>query len=188
MKLYKLLGLAIVMCSGVVKADPSESGVPTSPLGIYSGGLAVGAVKAINDELKSESKNFFKLCFTNDIYLTDVKHIFIDVDWFAPGANFGTDVGVDYLLGSSQTRPFIGAGVGVRTFDKNGYESGDNFGLSATLHAGVAIELSRTVQLRIRVPFHAVLNDTRDCGAGLDIGLLFSRPYQHVKQLHYDQN
>jgi hypothetical protein len=186
MKKSTALVLAFIMCSTVLGADPTESGVPTSPLAIYSGGAAVGVIRSINTDLKSESKNFFKLSFINDVYVTKMTHLFIDVDWLAPRANFGTDVGFDYLLSTSKFRPFVGAGVGVRVFDKKGYSFGDNFGLSATLHAGFIVELSKTVQLRIRAPFHAVLNETRDGGAGLDIGLLFSKPYRHVKQLNYD--
>jgi hypothetical protein len=94
-------------------------------------------------------------------------------------------MGVDYLL-PGRTRPFVGAGVGVRYFNKKGYKFGDNFGPSATLHAGVLIELSKMVQLRVRAPVHAVINQTHDLGAGLDIGLLFSKPYRHVNKLDYD--
>jgi hypothetical protein len=177
-----------MICSTALATDPSESGVPTSPLAIYSGGAGMGVIRSINPDLKLESKNFFKLSFINDIYLTDIKHLFIDVDWLAPRGNFGADVGFDYLLSTSRFRPFVGAGIGLRIFDKKGFAFGDNFGPSATLHAGLIVELSKTVQLRIRLPFHAVLNETRDGGAGLDIGLLFSKPYRHVKQLHYDQD
>jgi hypothetical protein len=177
-----------MFCCSTMATDPSESGVATSPLAVYSGGAAIGVVRSLNDTLKLESKNFFKLSFSNDIYLTDYKHLFFDVDWLAPRANFGIDVGVDYLLSKSAVRPFLGAGIGVRYFDKNGYAFGDNFGPSATLHAGCMVDLSKTMQLRIRAPFHAVLNQTRDIGAGLDIGLLFSKPYRHVRQLDYDSH
>jgi hypothetical protein len=187
MKNKAILTLIMMICGTALAADPTESGVPTSPLAQYSAGAAIGVIRSINDSLKPESKNFFKLSFANDIYLTDVKHLFIDVDWLSPRANFGLDVGVDYLLPGT-FRPFLGAGVGVRYFDKKGYKFGDNFGASATLHAGVLIELSKTVQLRIRAPFHGVLNQTHDIGAGLDMGLMFSKPYRHVKKLNYDQD
>ena len=185
MKHKTLMVLATVMCCGASAKDPTEADVPTSPLAVYSGGAAIGVIRSINDTLKMESRNFFKLSFTNDIYLTDIKHLFVDIDWLAPRANFGMDVGVDYLL-PGRFRPFFGAGVGVRYFDKARYKFGDNFGPSATLHAGVLIELSKTVQLRVRAPFHGVLNRTSDMGAGLDIGLIFSKPYRKVRELDYD--
>ena len=188
MKQRAILAVILMICGAAMATDPSESGVPTSPLAIYSGGIGIGVIQSINRELKLESRNFFKLSFINDICLTDRKHLFIDVDWMAPGANFGTDIGFDYSLSTSRFRPFVGAGVGIRLFDKKGYSFGDNFGPSATLHAGAIIELSKTVQLRMRLPFHAALNETHDGGAGLDIGLLFSKPYRHVKQLHYNQD
>ncbi len=185
MKQKTVMVLAAVMCVTVSAKDPTEAGVPTSPLMTYSAGAALGVIRSVNDSLKIESRNFFKLSFANDIYLTDVKHLFIDADWLGPRANFGMDVGVDYLL-PGRFRPFFGAGVGVRYFDKAGFKFGDNFGPSATLHAGVLIRLSKTAQLRIRAPFHGVLNRTSDMGAGLDIGLIFSKPFRNVRELDYD--
>jgi hypothetical protein len=147
--------------------------------------VGLGTIHSLNDTLKMESKTFFKLSFINDVYLTEKAHLFIDVDWLAPRANFGADVGVDYLIMTSRFRPFLGAGVGARYFDKKGYDFGSNIGPAGTVHAGFIADISKTIQLRVRVPFHAVLNQTRDYGIGLDIGLLFSKPYRHVKKLDY---
>ena len=182
----KVFGLlAVMMFCTTISADPTESGVPTSPLVIYSGGISVGAIKSLNDSLKLESKSFFKLSFINDIYLTDPAHLFIDADWLAPRANFGLDVGFDYFLVHSKCRPFVGAGIGVRHFDKKKDSFGDNIGPSGTVHAGMMLELSDMTQMRFRVPFHVVLNKTSDMGVGVEIGLLFSKPYRNVKKLNY---
>jgi hypothetical protein len=185
MKQSIALGIIMTMCCGAMAVEPSESGVLTSPLTIYSGGIGIGTVRSLSDTLKMESKTFFKLSFINDVYLVDQAHLFVDADWLAPRANFGADVGIDYLLMTSRFRPFLGAGVGVRYFDKKGFNFGDNIGPAGTVHAGFIAEISKTVQLRVRVPFHAVLNRTGDYGAGLDVGILFSKPYRHVKKLDY---
>jgi hypothetical protein len=175
----------MIMCSMVISAGAEEY-PSTSPLTVYSGGAAIGVIRAFNYPLKLESKTFFKLSFINDIYLKDVTHLFIDADWLAPRANLGMDIGLDYLPSNSSLRPFIGAGIGVRYFDKKGYKFGENFGPSATAHIGALIELSKTVQVRIRLPFHVAINETNDRGAGLDIGLLFSKPYKNVKKLNFN--
>ena len=185
MKNGSVFGLIITLCCGALAADSSEANVPTSPLAIYSGGIGVGALRSLNDTLKMESKTFFKLSFINDVYLTDNVHLFVDIDWLAPRANFGADVGIDYLMMTSRFRPFLGGGVGVWYFDKKGFDFGENVGPEGTLHAGVVFDISPSVQMRVRAPFHAVFNQTNDYAMGLDIGLLFSRPYRHVKKLNY---
>lgn len=181
---YIVLGMIVMLFCGSW-ADTSESGVPTSPLTIYSGGIGVGTIHSLNDTLKMETKTFLKLVFINDVYLVDNVHLFIDIDWLAPRANFGADVGLDYVFMTSRFRPFLGAGAGARYFDKKGYDFGDNIGPAGTLHAGFMADISKTVQMRFRVPFHVVLNRTSDCGIGLDIGVLFSKPYRQVKKLDY---
>jgi hypothetical protein len=183
----KIITLAFIATLGtaVIALESSEANVPKSPLTIYSGGLSIGVLSSLNDSLKKESKTFFKLSFDNDIRLSDNTHLFIDVDWLAPGSNFGALFGIDYLLATSAVRPFVGGGAGVRLIDKDRHSFGDNIGPAASLHAGVNFDLSKTVQMRIRAPFHIVLNSTRDFGAGLDFGILFSRPYRNVQKLNY---
>jgi hypothetical protein len=179
-----MAGIIVTLCLCAF-GDPSESGVPTSPLAIYSGGLSIGTLHSLNDTLKMESKTFFKLSFINDVYLTDNAHLFIDVDWMAPRANFDADVGVDYLFMTTRFRPFLGAGVGAGYFDKKRYSFGDNVGPLGTVHAGFLADISKTIQMRLRVPFHIVLDRTSDCAIGMDIGILFSKPYRQVKKLDY---
>jgi opacity protein-like surface antigen len=180
--------ILMIFCCLAAAATAAQPAPKTSPVSIYSGGAAIGVVKAFNASLKTESRNFFRLSFINDVYLTDFTHLFMDVDWLAPRSNFGMDAGLDILASKGRFRPFLGAGVGIRYFEKKGYAFGDNFGPSATVHAGALVDFSRTVQLRVRVPYHFVLNQTRDAGAGLDIGLLFSKPFRHVKRFNDDQD
>jgi hypothetical protein len=182
----KLQTFTMIMCTTALIATAAQPEAPTSPLSLYSGGAAVGVLKSLTTSLKAESKSFIKFSFISDVYLSDRAHLFIDADWLSPRKNFGMDAGADFLILQGRFRPFLGAGVGIRYFGKNGYSFGDNFGPSATIHAGMLVELSKTVQLRIRAPFQVVLNEKRDAGAGLDVGLLFSKPYRHVKKFDYD--
>jgi hypothetical protein len=174
-----VLGLCLVSWAG----DPSEKGVPTSPLTIYSGGLGIGASHALNEELKSVQTNFLKLTFANTIFFTEYIAVFFDANWFLPGSNFGADLGFDcMLLKNGAIRPFIGAGLGAHYFDK-GNEFGKDFGPSGTAHIGFAIDLSDRVQIRVRVPYHLVGGETRDHLIGLETGFLFSNQFRHVKKL-----
>jgi len=167
-------------------ADQSENGVFTSPLTTYSAGLSVGGLAALNQELRDESKNFLEVSFVNSVRFRDRVNVFFDINWFAPGLNFGGNVGIDYLLSKSDVKPFIGAGIGATHFDKND-EFDDNIGPSATVHAGCILELNESVQLRFRVPYTVVVNHDRDQYAGVEIGLLFSDKFKRVKKLEYNR-
>jgi hypothetical protein len=178
-----VLGLCLCVWAG----DPSEKGVPTSPLTIYSGGFGVGASHALNDELKAVQTNFLKLTFANTVFFKDNVAVFFDADWFLPGNNFGADLGFDFMIvNTGAFRPFIGAGLGAHYFDK-GNDFGDDFGPSGTAHVGFTIDLSDRVQMRVRVPYHLVAGETLDHLIGLEAGFLFSNKFRHVKKLDYNQ-
>jgi outer membrane protein W len=175
------------MCLFVWADDPSEKGVPTSPLTIYSGGFGVGASHPLNDELKAEQSNYLKLSLVNTVFFKDNIAVFFDADWFAPGGNFGADLGFDFVIANSGGfRPFIGAGIGAHYFDK-GNDFGDDFGPSGTAHIGFALDLSDRVQMRVRVPYHLVGGETQDHLIGLDVGFLFSNKFRNVKKLDYNK-
>ncbi|MBN1128152.1 MAG: hypothetical protein JXA71_04165 [Chitinispirillaceae bacterium] len=175
------------MCLSTWAADPSEKGVPTSPLTIYSGGFGVGASHPLNDELKAQQSNFLKLTLANTVFFKDNVAVFIDADWFLPGSNFGADLGFDFMIRSSGTfRPFIGAGIGAQYFDK-GNDFGDDFGPSGTVHLGLVLDLSDHVQMRVRVPYHLVGSETPDHLIGLEVGFLFSNKFRRVKKLDYNK-
>lgn len=185
------LALAITAQSSLASGnDPSEKGVPTSPLGIYTGGIGVGAIKPMNDELKAEQSMFLKLTFMNSFYFREDMSLFLDADWFIPGKNFGADFGFDFIPFQGDVRPFIGAGVGAHYFNKpdaHGAKFGDNFGPSGTVHLGCIIDLTDRVQIKVRVPFHFVGNATSDMGTGIDVGMMFGSRYRNVKKLDYNK-
>jgi hypothetical protein len=185
MKKTGFLWLLLVGIQLVFSADPSEEGVKTSPVTIYSGGIAGGAFFALSDELSEESEQYLKLAFINNIYVIEPVNLFVDVNWFAPGNNFGADLGFDLVFSRSDFQGFLGAGVGAHVFNKTGNEFGDDFGPSATAHVGFALGLGERVQVQARIPFHIALNAATDMCIGLDIGFLFSDKFKKVKKLNY---
>ncbi len=166
--------------------DSSEQGVYTSPLTTYGWGFGVGGVTALNKELEDYSKNFLKVSFLNNVYFKENVSLFFDANWFAPGLNFGGDVGVDYFLSNSDFRPFLGAGAGATYFDKSD-NFGDNFGPSATVHLGFLFDINESVQLRFRVPFTFVANEINDKFAGAEVNLIFTDKFKRVKKLEYNR-
>ena len=180
-----ILSAVVVISTGLGYAeDPSERGVPTSPLTIYSAGLGAGAVVSINNELRRDSEQFLKVSFINTVHFRDHLGLFLDFNWFAPGLNFGADMGFDFLLTSSDFRPFIGVGVGAHYFDKSD-DFGENIGPSLTVHAGFVLDITDALQVRLRIPYHVVANEARDHAAGLEVGFLFSDRFRKVKKLDY---
>ena len=107
----RVIASAVLMiCAGLLFADdPSEKGVPTSPLTIYSGGISAGAMIPLNNDLQDYSRSFMKLSFINQIYYREHIGIF----WMLTGLlgkNFGADLGFDFPT-SSDFRPFLGLGI-----------------------------------------------------------------------------
>lgn len=187
MKRFWLMTAVLASCySSLYAADPSEQGVYTSPLTTYGWGLGVGGVAAINDELRDKSENFLRVSFVNSVFFKDRVSIFFDASWYAPGVNFGGDVGVDYFLSKSDFRPFLGIGVGAAYFDKTD-DFGDNIGPSATAHLGFLFDINESVQLRFRMPFTYILNETRDQFGGLEVSVLISDKFKRVKKLEYNR-
>jgi len=185
--MINIIAVTLVMVfTGLVSAqDSSEKNATKTPLRIYSGGLALGSSLAINGELKDESEQFLSVSFINSVYLQDHISIFFDVNWFAPGLNFASNLGFDFFMTRSGFRPFVGLGGGVQYFDKGG-PIGEDIGPSGTLHAGFLLDVTDRVQLRFRVPYYAVANHSRDHAAGLDVGILFSGRFKNVKKLNYN--
>lgn len=176
---------ALVLSTGIARgSDPSEEGVPTSPLKIYSGGLGIGAVRPLNVEMEEVSGQFLKLSLVNSLTVTRNVELFIDADWLLPGKNGGGVIGIDWMFLSERIRPFAGIGAGAYHIDHGG-SFGDNFGISLTAHAGAIFEVTDNVALRIRVPYYAVFNSYYDHGAGLEGGLIFSSRFKHVRKLNY---
>jgi hypothetical protein len=176
----------------IFAVDPSEKGIRTSPLTIYSGGIAAGGLISVNDQLaKDLSNRLLKVTFSNNVYFRNNLSFFLDADWIVSGRslqNYGADAGFDFLFSDSDFRPFIGMGVGAHYFDHPDQKFGRNIGTSATMHLGISMNVSDNFEFRIRVPYHIVLNDTKDNAAGIEIGFLFSNRFKKVKKLNYNEN
>jgi len=55
------------------------------------------------------------------------------------------------------------------------------------MHIGFELDISEKVQMRFKIPYHVVANQSRDQAVGLDMGLLFSKGYKKVKKLEYNR-
>jgi hypothetical protein len=183
---YLILFFAILsLLSQPLIADPSEDKAAKVPLGVHSWGLNLGAVYSLTDSLRAQSEQHFKLSISNLIFLNERTQLFLDIDWFLPGSgNFGGDIGFDYHLAEGALRPLIGLGAGLHNMDK-GNSFGQDFGPSATVHAGFLLDLTDILQIRVRVPYHLITNADWDQGVGLDVGFLFSSAHRNVKRLRY---
>jgi hypothetical protein len=173
------------MTAMVWATDPSEKGVTVSPLRIYSGGICAGAVQSLSKDLKEVHNSYLKLSFQNAMYVKENLGVFCDINWFLPGINPGADLGFDIFPITGSFRPFIGAGVGAQYFDRS-KKFGDNIGPSGTVHIGFGLDLTDRVQMRVRVPYHIVLNNKNDQAAGVEVGFLFSGRFKNVKKLNYN--
>ncbi|MBN1760418.1 MAG: hypothetical protein JW863_18970 [Chitinispirillaceae bacterium] len=185
MKQYLLIAAVAVITGTVFAADPSEAGVPLKPLKIYSGGIGIGAVRSLNEELKEASLHYLSIALPNTFSIRDHVALFLDAEWMLPGKNFGADLGVDAVLSRSDIRPFFGIGLGGRYIDR-GHDFGDDFGPSITAHGGCTIDLSDNVALRVRIPYHLILTETVGHTIGLECGLMFSSRFKKVRKLDYN--
>jgi hypothetical protein len=181
-----LLGLAaaaLVSSSFAAGGDPSEKGVPRSSLKIYSGGVALGAMIPVSKEFKKDFDDvntFFDVSFINTWQFRENVALFADVSWFAPGSNGGLDAGIDYLFSTSEVKPFVGAGIGGHDFG-----DGDGFGPSLTAHIGVALDVTETAQVRLRLPYRITFVKDMYLGFGFDLGVVFSSKFSKIKKLNY---
>lgn len=185
------LMVAMTLLSQTVRAEdvdltekPETTSVSLSP---YSLGLGAGVITALNPELKDRSPAFMKMSIIQSITFQERWNMGLDLDWMVPGMNWGGELTVDYLMAKGAFQPFIGAGAGIRYFNKRGTDFGQDIGSSGTVHFGMLLDVLDELQLRIRVPFHIVGNEAGDRGVGLDVGFLFSSPHRttHVRKLKY---
>ncbi len=189
-KAFVCLTAVCVLTGTALGGNVSESGIPTSPLKIYSFGVAGGGLYALNDEfIDSCGQAFGKVVLMNSFDFTENFALFADINWYAGNSllNFGIDLGGDYYLSSQRVKPFIGAGIGAHYFDRNSAKDdfGAAFGVSATAHIGIALELTNTVDVRFRVPYHYVVDKTKDMGIGVDVGVLFFSNLRNIKSMDY---
>ncbi len=185
MKKFILLAVMALTAGAAFAADPSEAGVPLKPLKIYSGGIGLGAVRSLNEELKDVSLHFLRISLVNTFSVREHLDLFLDGDWQLPGSNFGADLGIDAVFSRTDVRPFAGIGLGGRYFDRSD-DFGRNFGPSITVHGGCTVDLSDNVALRVRLPYHVILTETADHMVGLEFAFLFSSRFKNVKKLEYN--
>jgi hypothetical protein len=140
---------------------------------------------SLSDALGEESEQFLKMSFVNAFSIRDHLDIFADVDWLIPGKNFGADVGFDIIFLQSDFRPFAGAGGGAHYIDRSD-DFGENIAFSGTIHAGLTIDLTENVALRMRVPYHLFVNENKDHAVGFDCAVLFSSRVNKVRKLKYN--
>ena len=184
-KLTTVVTMALIFTGMVRGADRSEEGIPMSPLKIYSGGFGIGALMSLNEELQDVSRQFFRLSMVNTFTVRDNLALFLDVDWYIPKSNIGADLGVDFIFLRSDFRPFAGIGCGAHYIDRD-EEFGNSFGPSLTAHVGFTLDLNENVAVRMRLPYHFILNEHRDNVAGLDFGFIFSSRFKKVRKLNYN--
>ena len=185
MRRMMFLLLMVFGTGSVFSEDPSEKGVPTAPLKIYSAGLSAGSVKALNEELSDHNEMFLKLAFVNNFSFRENVNLFLDFDWFIPENNVGGDLGFDILFSGSDMKPFAGIGCGAHYIERNG-DFSKNIGPSVTVHAGLLVDLNENVSVRFRVPYHMIVNEYRDHMVGLECAFIISSKYKNVKKLRYN--
>jgi len=194
-KLFSCLAAVCVLTGAAHAAggDPSESGISTSPLKIWSAGVGGGLLYSLNDSLKgTPGKSLGEVFWMNSFDFTDNFSLFADINWYmtdSGAANFGIDLGGDYMFSDGRVKPFLGAGIGARYYDKlsdTEGKSGGTIGGGALVRVGVALELTETIEVRVRVPFQfAVIGDVNDMRVGAEVGVMFFSNLRNVRKLGY---
>jgi len=186
-KLFVCLAAVGVLTGSAFAAggDPSEAGIPTSPLRIWSTGVGGGILYPLNDDFKAECEDaaLGKIIWTNSFDFTDHVSLFADVNWYVGNKGIvGLDLGLDYtILPYDRVKPFLGVGGGVDYF----YEGDGDIGGTATGRVGVTLELTNTVDVKVRVPFNAVFAQKTYMGIGVDVCVLFYSSLRNVKSINY---
>jgi len=174
--------------ANVFGGDPSESGVPTSPLKIWSTGMGGGLLYSLSDEIKDScGASFGEIVWMNSFDFTENFALFADINWYVGDktGNFGIDLGGDYMFLPGRVKPFLGAGIGARYYDFGG-ETGGVLGGAALARLGVALELTNTIDVKVRVPFQfALINEVKDIRVGFEVGVMFFSSMRKIRQIDY---
>ncbi|MCD6024522.1 MAG: hypothetical protein K0Q91_1438 [Fibrobacteria bacterium] len=147
----------------------------------YSIGPSIGVVGAVDGDLSQISEQFLSVSLTQTVRFNETWDLGIDLDWWAPGNNFGGDMTISYVFGTHALQPFVGVGAGIRSLDYEGEPLGKGLGAEGLIQAGVYLDVMDNLQMRVRVPYRYIANSHRDQTAGLDIALLFSSPLRKTK-------
>jgi hypothetical protein len=161
----------------------------TVALSAYSIGPGIGVLGAVSGDLDQVSSQFLSLSVAQSIRFRENWDLGMDVDWWAPGNNFGGALSLSYLIGDYAVKPFLGVGAGIRSIDYEGpgEDLGKGLGAEGSVYAGVYLDVLDNLQLRVRVPYRFIANSHKDQTAGLDVALLFSSSMRttKVKKLKY---
>ena len=179
-----VLALAAMLPSAAQAEDVNLNSRPETTsvaLSRYSVGPGIGVLGAVSGELTEISEQFLSLSLSQSIRFRENWDLGIDVDWWAPGSNFGGNMALSYLIGNAAFRPFLGAGVGLRSLDYEGEKFGKGLGVEGLVHAGLYLDVLDNLQMRVRVPYRFIANSHRDQAAGLDVALLFSPAMRTTK-------
>jgi hypothetical protein len=183
----KILIIIIFLSLQLIYAGVSEKNIHRSPLNIYSGGVSIGVLKSLSEELNDKSSQYIKVSFNNMIYFRKQLSLFFDVDWFGLGHNYGSDFGFTYFFTNTDFRPYGGLGVGAHYFHRKGADFGECFGPSAKVQFGLLFDVAETFQIKMQIPYHVVINEYVDQGIGVEIGFMFSGRNRAVKKLNYNR-
>jgi hypothetical protein len=170
------------VCLFAGAAFAGGEGVSTSPLRIWGTGAGVGGFLPLSES----GKALGKLSWMNSFDFTENVAFLADINWYISDSsfvNFGIELGVDYaFLADSRVSPFLGAGVEAGYFDSR---SGMAFGAFA--HAGLALKLTNTVDIKVRVPFNFIAygDEKKELGVGFEVGVVFYSSLRNVRQLNY---
>jgi len=184
------LAAVCVLAGGAFAAggDPSESGISTSPLKIWSTGVGGGLLYTLSDDMKTVyGQSFGEVVWLNSFDFTENFALAADISWYIGenATNFGLDLGGDYVFSQGRVKPFAGAGFGVRYYDEVG-KTESVVGGGALVRVGLALELTNTVEVKVRVPFHfALIDEIKDMRVGVEIGVMFFSNLRNVKSIDY---
>lgn len=182
---------ALLLAAGSARAEDlnlnDRPETTTVALSRYAIGPSIGVLGAVSGDMSDISQQFLSLSLAQSIRFQENWDLGLDVDWWAPGNNWGGMMSVSYLFGSAAFRPFVGAGAGLRSLDYDNEPFGKGLGVEAMVDAGLYLDVLDNLQMRVRVPYRVIANSHQDQAAGLDVSLLFSSGMRRtkVKKLTY---
>ncbi len=153
------------------------------PVSVYSGGLTIGSVKALNEDLQEDvSEAFIKLGYTSQWTLSDRSAIFWDLDWYGPGVNFGTAIGANFKFIEGKVSPYVGVGAGGVYFDHD-EDFSNGFGPALKAQIGLQMDLTQTFGMRIQMPYQFVANSKNDHTLGLEFTFCWYGKFKNIKTI-----
>jgi hypothetical protein len=180
-----LPALALILAAGAARAeDVNLNARPETTevaLSRYAIGPAIGVIGPVSGDMSEISAQFLSLSLAQSIRFRENWDLGLDVDWWAPGNNWGGTMSVSYLFGNAAFRPFVGAGAGLRSLDYEDENFGKGLGVEGLVHAGLYLDVLDNLQLRVRVPYRVIANSHKDQAAGLDVSLMFSSGMRKTK-------